>query len=54
MYQGALLHTEVSILHKANKALSKRQRAKKTRVQLRESLTIQEAQDILDQKDIDK
>jgi len=39
----ALLRTEVLALRKANKELSKRQRAKKTRVQLRGSLTVQEA-----------
>jgi len=50
IYKVALLRTEVSALHKANKRLSKRRRAKKTRVRLRGSLTIQEAQDLLDQK----
>ena len=50
MHEVALLRTEVSALRKANKELSKRQRAKKTHVQLRGSLTVQEAQDLLDQK----
>jgi hypothetical protein len=53
MHQVALLHTEVSSLRKANEALSKRRRAKRTRVQLRGSLTVQDAQDLLDQKAID-
>jgi hypothetical protein len=54
MYQVALLRSEVSSLHKANEALSKRRRAKKTRVRLGGSLTIQEAQDVLDQKAVDE
>jgi len=54
MYKVAFLRTEVSTLRKDNKGLSKRQKAKKTHVWLRGSLTIQEAQDLLDQKDVDK
>jgi len=50
MHEVALLRTEVSALRKANKGLSKRRRAKKTRMRLGGSLTIQEAQDLLDQK----
>ena len=50
MHEVALLRTEVSSLRKANEGLSKRRRAKKTRVRLGGSLTVQEAQDILDQK----
>jgi len=50
MHEVALLRTEVYALHKANKELSKRRRAKKTRVRLGGSLTVQEAQDLLDQK----
>ena len=50
MHKVALLCTEVSALRKANKGLSKRQRAKKTRVRLRGSLTVQDTQDLLDQK----
>jgi len=48
MHKVTLLRTEVSALHKANKALSKRRRAKKTRVRLKGSLTVQEVQDLLD------
>lgn len=48
MYKVAFLCTEVFILRKANKKLSKWQRAKKTRVQLRGLLTVQEVQDLLD------
>jgi hypothetical protein len=40
IHQVALLQSEVSSLRKANEALSKRQRAKRTYVQLRGSLTI--------------
>ena len=50
IYEVALLRTEVSALRKANKGLSKRRRAKKTRIRLGGSLTVQEAQDLLDQK----
>jgi hypothetical protein len=52
IYQVALLQSEVSSLRKANEALSKRRRAKRIRVQLGGSLTIQDVQDLLDQKAI--
>ena len=54
MHEVALLRTEVSVLRKANKGLSKRRRAKKTRIRLGGSLTVQEAQDLLDQKAVVK
>lgn len=54
MHEVALLRAEVSTLRKSNEDLSKRRRAKKTRVRLRGSLTIQEAEDLLDQKAADK
>jgi hypothetical protein len=50
MHQMALLRAEVSSLRKANEALSKRRRAKRTRVQLGGSLVVQDAKDLLDQK----
>ena len=50
IYEVALLRTEVSALRKANEELSKRRGAKKIRVRLGGSLTVQEAQDLLDQK----
>ena len=50
MYKVALLYAEVSALRKANKGLSKRRKAKKTCIQLRGSLTIQDARDLLDGK----
>ncbi len=50
MHEVALLRAEVSTLRKANEGLSKRRRAKKTRVQLGGSLTVQEAEELLSQK----
>ena len=41
MHEVALLRTEVSALRKANKELSKRRRAKKIRIRLGGSLTVQ-------------
>jgi hypothetical protein len=54
MHRVALLEAEVSSLRKANEELSKRRRAKKTRVRLGGSLSIQDAEDLLDQKAIDE
>jgi hypothetical protein len=50
MYEVALLRSEVSSLRKANEALSKRRKAKRTRMQLGGSLVVQDAKDLLDQK----
>ena len=52
MHQVALLRAENASLRKANEALSKRRRAKKTRVQLGGSLTVQGAQEVLGQGDV--
>jgi hypothetical protein len=49
-----LLLAEVRILRAANEALSKRRRAKKTRVRQGGALTIEDVQDIIAQKDIDE
>ena len=49
MHQVALLRAENASLRKANEALSKRRRAKRTRIQLGGSLTIQDAQKVLGQ-----
>jgi DDE superfamily endonuclease/helix-turn-helix, Psq domain len=49
MHQVALLRAENASLRKANEALSKRRRAKRTRVQLGGSLTLQDAMDLLGQ-----
>lgn len=54
MHRVALLEVENSSLRKANGALSKRRRAKKTRVRQGGSLTIQDAQGLLDQKAVDE
>lgn len=54
MHEVALLYVEVILLHTANKAISKRRRVKRTRVQLGGSLSIQDAQDLLDQKNLDQ
>ena len=48
MHRLALLEAETSKLRKANEALSKRRRAKKTHVRLGGSLTVQDAEDLLD------
>ena len=50
MHQVALLRAENASLRKANEALSKRRRAKRTRVQLGGSLAVQDAQDVLCQR----
>ena len=49
MYKVALLCAKVLILCKANKALSKRRRAKRTRIQRGGTLTIQEVEGLLGQ-----
>ena len=54
IHQMALLRTENGVLREANEALSKRRRAKKTRVQQGGSLTAQEKQDREDQQAIEK
>jgi len=48
MYEVAFLRTEVLVLRKVNEGFSKRRRAKKIRVRLGGSLTVQEVQDLLD------
>lgn len=54
MHRVALLEVETSALRKANEVLSKRRRAKKNRIRLGGSLTVQDAYDLLDQKDLDE
>ena len=49
MHQVALLRSENAALRKANEALSKRRRAKRTRVQLGGSLSVQDGQEALGQ-----
>ncbi len=53
-YKITLLLAEVRTLRKANKALSKRRRAKKTRVRQGGPLTIEDAQDVLAQKEAEE
>jgi hypothetical protein len=50
MHRVAILESENASLRKANEALSKRRRAKTTRVQLGGSLAVQDAHNLLDQK----
>jgi hypothetical protein len=53
-HEMTLLSAEVRTLRAANEALSKRRRAKKTRVRQGGALIVEDAQDILAQKDIDE
>jgi hypothetical protein len=53
-HKMTLLSAEVRTLRAANKALSKRHRAKKARVRQGGALIVKDAQDILTQKDVDK
>lgn len=50
-HEVTLLTAENRNLRKANEALSKRRRAKKTRVRQGSALTVEDAHDILAQKD---
>jgi hypothetical protein len=54
MHTVALLKDRVAILEDANRTLSKRRRQKKTLVRQGGTLTLQEASDLLDQKDIEQ
>ena len=54
MHRVALLEAETSTLRKANEALNKRRRGQRKRIQLGGSLTVQDVQDLLDQKDLDE
>jgi hypothetical protein len=53
MHQMDLLKSEIQILREANETLSKRRRAKKTRLRQGGSLTLAEGQDIQAQKDVE-
>ena len=52
MHQLVLLKAENQNLQQANEALSKRRRAKKTRLRQGGSLTQQEAEDLQDDRDV--
>jgi polyhydroxyalkanoate synthesis regulator phasin len=51
MHEVALLRSEVQILRQSNEALSKRRRAKRTRLQNRGKMTLDEGRDAIDQMD---
>ena len=53
-HEMTLLSAEVRTLRAANEALSKRRRAKKARVRQGGVLTIEDTQDTILQKDVDK
>jgi hypothetical protein len=53
-YEMTLLSAEVRTLRAANKALSKRYRAKKARIRQGGVLTVEDTQDIITQKDVDE
>jgi hypothetical protein len=53
-HKVTLMSTELRTLRAANKALSKRRRAKKNRIRQEGVLTIEDAHDILAQKEVDK
>ena len=54
MHEVVLLRSRVASLKEANQTLSKRRRAKKTRLREGGSLTRQDAQGLLDQKEADE
>ena len=54
MHTVALLKAEVTALRKANETLSKRRRVKKTRLRQGGSLSLQDAQDLRDQIDVEQ
>ena len=53
-HEMTLLSAEVRSLRAANEALSKRRRAKKTRIRQGGALTVEDAQDIIAEKDVDE
>lgn len=53
-HEMTLLSAEVRTLRAANEALSKRRRAKKTRVRQGGALTVENAQDVLAQKEAEE
>ena len=53
-HEMTLLSAKVRTLRAANEALSKRRRAKKTRVRQEGALIVEDVQDILAQKDVDE
>jgi hypothetical protein len=53
-HEMTLLSAEVRTLRAANEALSKRRRAKKARIRQSGALIVEDAQDIILQKDVDE
>lgn len=53
-HENTLLASEIRTLRKANEALSKRRRAKKSRIRQGGALTVEDAHNILAQKEVDK
>ncbi|KFZ20159.1 hypothetical protein V502_03312, partial [Pseudogymnoascus sp. VKM F-4520 (FW-2644)] len=53
-HENTLLAAEVRTLRKANEALSKRRRAKKSRFRQGGALTVEDARDVLAQKDVEE
>ena len=53
-YEMTLLSAKVRSLRAANEALSKRRRAKKTRIRQGGTLTVEDAQDIIAQKEAEE
>ncbi|KAJ0157765.1 Carboxylesterase patB [Fusarium oxysporum f. sp. albedinis] len=53
MHEVVLLRSELRNLREANEILSRRRRAKRTRVQKRGVMTVQEASQVIDQMDVD-
>ena len=54
MHKMVLMKDRIRELEEANRTLSKRRREKKTRIRQGGSLTVRDAQDIIDQRDVDK
>ena len=50
-HENTLLHAEVRTLREANRALSKRRRAKKTQIRSEQALNIEDAMDLISQKE---
>ena len=52
MHENALLRAEVKDLREANEILSRRRRAKRTRLQKRGVMTVEEGRQAIDQMDV--
>ena len=54
IHQMVLMKDRIRELEEANRTLSKRRREKKTRIRQGGSLTVRDAQDVIDQRDVDQ